>query len=225
MRNSTVVARPHRYAHRASAILERRRFQMRSEPGVVSAFSLDARIPTPPGAVIADERASQGERRQPRYMHVPNCVGRTWTGKVGQYGPRKSAAGHVEQVVSPRRSYGRNGNMGTIQGLRTATTIFIGRWTPMILFSLMRRPYRHGQLRRRLGGVSQRMLTRTLRDLESAGLIARRVTGSRAVAVEYSLTQLGMTIIVPLEGMCHWARRHGRHVRADVPLSETHETQ
>src|ERR1041384_1047957 len=88
--------------------------------------------------------------------------------------------------------------------------IFIGRWTPKILFSLERKPYRHGQLRRHLGSISQRMLTRTLRNLESTGLIARRILKSNTVAVEYSLTRLGATIIVPLGGMCRWARRHGR---------------
>ena len=71
-----------------------------------------------------------------------------------------------------------------------ASSIFIGRWTPRILFSLGDKPYRHGQLRRQLGGLSQRMLTRTLRNLESADLIARRVTQSEAITVEYSLTHL-----------------------------------
>lgn len=92
--------------------------------------------------------------------------------------------------------------MSTTQESRTASSIFIGRWTPKVLFSLRDRPYRHGQLRRQLGSVSQRMLTRTLRNLESAGLIARRVTLSKAIAVEYSLTKLGRTIIAPLGGMC-----------------------
>jgi DNA-binding HxlR family transcriptional regulator len=101
-----------------------------------------------------------------------------------------------------------------------ASSIFIGRWTPKILFSLKERPYRHGQLRRQLGSISQRMLTRTLRNLESAGLIARRVTQSKAVAVEYSLTQLGRTIIAPLGGMCRWAKRYRKDVSADVRLRE-----
>ena len=101
-----------------------------------------------------------------------------------------------------------------------ASSIFIGRWTPKILFSLRDRPYRHGQLRRQLGSVSQRMLTRTLRNLESAGLIARRVTQSKAIAVEYSLTQLGRTIIAPLRGMCRWAKRYRKDVSADVRLRE-----
>jgi DNA-binding HxlR family transcriptional regulator len=110
--------------------------------------------------------------------------------------------------------------MHTMQASKMVTSIFIGRWTPKVLFFLKERPYRHGQLRRELGNISQRMLTRTLRHLESAGLIARSVTQSKAIAVEYSLTQLGRTIIAPLAGMCRWARRYGRKVSAEVHFRE-----
>src|SRR5882762_4844026 len=110
--------------------------------------------------------------------------------------------------------------MNTTQESKAASSIFIGRWTPKVLFSLEERPYRHGQLRRHLGSVSQRMLTRTLRNLESTGLIARRVTRSKTVAVEYSLTQQGRSLIAPLKGMCRWSRRHGRQVSAEVRLKE-----
>ncbi len=95
--------------------------------------------------------------------------------------------------------------------------IFIGRWTPKILFSLKERPYRHAELHRNVGNISQRMLTRTLRNLESTGLITRRATRSRARAFEYSLTKLGRTIIAPLRGMCRWAKRYHKDVSADVP--------
>jgi len=115
--------------------------------------------------------------------------------------------------------------MKVTQGSKMARPIFIGRWTPKILFSLHERPYRHGQLRRRLGSVSQRMLTRTLRNLESTGLIVRRVTGTKAIAVEYSLTQPGRTIISPLKGMCRWARRHRTRVRAEVQSSDAQGAQ
>lgn len=81
--------------------------------------------------------------------------------------------------------------MKTMPGPKVSPPIFIGKWTPQILFSLKGRPRRHGELRRHLGRVSQRMLTRTLRNLESTGPVARRVTASKAIAVEYSLTQLG----------------------------------
>jgi DNA-binding HxlR family transcriptional regulator len=94
--------------------------------------------------------------------------------------------------------------------------IYIGRWTPKILFALKQRPRRHGQLRRQIGGVSQRMLTRTLRNLEASGLIARRVRQSNVVAVEYTLTRLGRTLVAPLEDICRWARRHLRDVTGEV---------
>jgi DNA-binding HxlR family transcriptional regulator len=110
--------------------------------------------------------------------------------------------------------------MKTVQGSKMMTPIFIGRWTPKVLFSLLERPYRHGELRRRLQGVSQRMLTRTLRSLESSGLIARSATISKRLAVEYSLTQPGQTIIAPLRGMCRWALRHRTKISADVHLKE-----
>lgn len=115
--------------------------------------------------------------------------------------------------------------MNTIPEPKTPSSIFIGRWTPKILFSLRDRPYRHGQLRRALGSVSQRMLTRTLRNLESAGLIARRVTPSKAISVEYSLTELGRTIIAPLGGMCRWARQYRKDVSAEVRLREPFHAQ
>ena len=113
--------------------------------------------------------------------------------------------------------------MKPTQGSNSSPPIFIGRWTPRILFSLKEKPHRHGELRRHLGSVSQRMLTRSLRNLESTGLIARRVTSSKTIAVEYSLTRLGRTIIAPLGGMCRWAKRYRREVTADVHLPQAHE--
>src|SRR6516225_3680931 len=101
------------------------------------------------------------------------------------------------------------------------STIFIGKWTVKIFASLMEGPHRHGQLRRRLGSVSQRMLTKNLRNLESAGLIARRVTKSKSIAVEYSLTKLGKTFMGALIRICGWANRHHKELYAVVRLLET----
>jgi DNA-binding HxlR family transcriptional regulator len=64
------------------------------------------------------------------------------------------------------------------------------------------------------------MLSKTLRNLESAGIIDRSVTQSKTIAVEYSLTQLARTIIAPLKGMCRWAKRNRRKVSAEVRLRE-----
>lgn len=89
-----------------------------------------------------------------------------------------------------------------VQRSETVPPIIIGRWTPKVLFSLKERPHRYEQLRRHLGSVSQRMLTRTLRNLESTGLIARQVTRSNNIAVEYSLTQLGRTFDYLMAAIC-----------------------
>jgi len=102
----------------------------------------------------------------------------------------------------------------------TVSAIFIGKWTVKIVSLLRERPHRHGELRRRLGNVSQRMLTKTLRNLESSGLIVRRVAQSKPLAVEYSLTQLGRSFLAPLGSMCRWADRHGKELSAVVHLAE-----
>src|SRR5258708_4917728 len=146
-----------------------------------------------------------------------------WQG--GTVPSAKKSERQIQKVISPRIFRRRHYFMKTMQESKMAPPIFIGRWTPKVLFSLKERPYRHGQLRRHIGSVSQRMLTRTLRNLEATGLIARRVTRSKAIAVEYSLTQLGRTLIAPLAGMCRWAKRHRRHVSADVRLPQTHQTR
>jgi DNA-binding HxlR family transcriptional regulator len=97
--------------------------------------------------------------------------------------------------------------------------LFIGKWTVLIINALKDGPLRNGRLRRRLGNVSQRMLTRTLRNLESNGLIARHVTRSKSMSVEYSLTRLGRTFIRPLGSICGWAARHNKELNAVIRLS------
>ena len=80
--------------------------------------------------------------------------------------------------------------MNATQGSRTASSIFIGRWIPKV-FVLAKRQALSRQLRRQLGSVWQRILTRSLRNLESAGLIARRVTLSKAIYCRVFVDQTG----------------------------------
>lgn len=103
---------------------------------------------------------------------------------------------------------------------KAALTIFVGKWTPKVLSMLREKSRRHGELRRRLRNISQRMLTRTLRNLESAGLIARHTTNSKPFAVQYSLTRLGKTFVGPLTTMCRWAKQHQKGLSAVVRLLE-----
>jgi DNA-binding HxlR family transcriptional regulator len=110
-------------------------------------------------------------------------------------------------------------NEGLSRGSDIVPTLFIGKWTAKILYTLKERPHRHGKLRRRLGNISQRMLTRTLRNLESTGLIARQVTRSKSLAVEYSLTRLGRRFIIPLGNICRWADHFNMEVNAIILLT------
>jgi len=124
---------------------------------------------------------------------------------------------HVKLPMSHHPSVPQGPKLaGTLRRLYLLYPIFSGKWTVGILSCLQKRAYRNGELLRQLEGVSQRILTRTLRKLESAGLVARRVTGSRSVAVEYSLTPLGKTFMAPLTGICRWADRYHKRLAAKM---------
>ena len=82
------------------------------------------------------------------------------------------------------------------------------KWTVLIVNLLVKRPYRFGELRRAIGGISQEMLTQTLRNLARDGLVGRRVFPSVPVTVECSLTALGETLSGPLAVICSWAEDH-----------------
>ena len=80
-----------------------------------------------------------------------------------------------------------------------------GKWTVLIVVALEPRAKRFGELRREVGGISQKMLTQTLRSLERDGLVLRRVKPSSPVTVEYELTQLGRSLVPVLVGLTDWA--------------------
>src|SRR3712207_2981305 len=80
-----------------------------------------------------------------------------------------------------------------------------GKWTVLIVVALEPRAKRFGELRREVGGISQKMLTQTLRSLERDGLVLRRVKPSSPVTVEYELTQLGRSLVPVLVGLTEWA--------------------
>ncbi len=77
----------------------------------------------------------------------------------------------------------------------------------MVLWALRPGPTRHGELRARIGGISAKVLTETLRRLEYNGLLAHR-------AGHYELTPLGRGLLAPLELLGQWAHDHGDEVMA-----------
>lgn len=82
------------------------------------------------------------------------------------------------------------------------------KWSMLLVILLGRRPYRYNELHRAIEGISQRMLTRTLRSLEADGLVRREVFPTVPPSVEYSLTPLGRSLLEPLSALADWAVRH-----------------
>lgn len=79
------------------------------------------------------------------------------------------------------------------------------KWTSMVLYILHHGPLRTGQLQRSMPGVSKKMLTQTLRELEGDGLVHREVFQVVPPMVEYSLTALGERFVQPLLALYEWA--------------------
>ncbi|GAB2507642.1 winged helix-turn-helix transcriptional regulator [Paramicrobacterium agarici] len=82
------------------------------------------------------------------------------------------------------------------------------RWTVLIIGILGRGDARFSELRRHVGGISQKMLTQTLRGLERDGLVRRTVFPEVPVRVEYALTDSGRSLLEPLYALQDWSIRH-----------------
>lgn len=91
---------------------------------------------------------------------------------------------------------------------RKALTRIADKWTILVIASLAEKPYHFGELKRKIECISQKMLTQTLRKLESDGFIMRKVYTGNVVRVEYSLTSLGESLVEPLSSLQKWAVAH-----------------
>ena len=82
------------------------------------------------------------------------------------------------------------------------------KWAVLILGLLAQGPHRFNALRREIEGVSQKVLSQTLKRLERDGLIARQAFPTVPVTVEYSITPLGRTLAETVAALAHWAETH-----------------
>jgi DNA-binding HxlR family transcriptional regulator len=82
------------------------------------------------------------------------------------------------------------------------------KWSVLIIIMLAERPRRFSELKRAIGGISQRMLTLSLRGLERDGLVKRTVFPVVPPRVEYELTPLGQSLRAPVSALGEWARSH-----------------
>ena len=89
------------------------------------------------------------------------------------------------------------------------------KWSMIVLFALVDGSERFNALKKRIVGVSQRMLTQTLRDLERDGYVSRTVYPEVPVKVEYELTKMGKDLVKPLYQLVSWAQsNHGEIKRS-----------
>lgn len=100
------------------------------------------------------------------------------------------------------------------------------KWSILVVALLRDGPVRFNELRRSVEGISQRMLTLTLRSLERDGLVARTVTPTTPPRVDYRLTRSGRTLLNPIMALADWAEKNrasirGARARFDDALAET----
>ena len=84
-----------------------------------------------------------------------------------------------------------------------------GRWKIPIIFHLLDGRKRFTELSRALNGVTQKMLTQQLREMERNGLVERKVFAQVPPKVEYTLTNLGVSLRPVVDAMCRWGDEHG----------------
>lgn len=90
--------------------------------------------------------------------------------------------------------------------VETTIGVIGGRWKPMIIYLLFDGPLRFSALHRKVPGITQKMLTQQLKDLEAHGIVHRELYPAVPPKVEYSVTELGKTLKPIMQAMCKWAQ-------------------
>lgn len=96
---------------------------------------------------------------------------------------------------------------------RQALDLIADKWTVMIIYVLGGAVKRYSEIHREVGGISQKVLTATLRKLERSGIVHRKIHPIVPPKVEYSLTPMGKSLIDILTGLSDWAEKHLGKVR------------
>ncbi|MFI6300052.1 winged helix-turn-helix transcriptional regulator [Nonomuraea sp. NPDC050790] len=97
---------------------------------------------------------------------------------------------------------------------RLAVEILSDKWAVVTVYALGNGPRRHGELKALIGGISNKMLTQTLRRLQHHGLVRREAFAEVPPRVEYELTELGRSALEPVSVLSRWAERNGDAVLA-----------
>ena len=95
---------------------------------------------------------------------------------------------------------------------RLSLELLSGTWTGVVVWQLRNGPLRPGELQDRIGGISHKVLTSTLRRLEHNGLVMRHRYAEAPPRVEYELTGPGQGLLGPLTALSHWTERYADEV-------------
>jgi DNA-binding HxlR family transcriptional regulator len=99
--------------------------------------------------------------------------------------------------------------------LRGLLTTIGDKWSLAVISVLVAGPVRFTEIQRRVDGISHRLLTKTLRELQRDGLVSRTAHAEIPPRVEYALTPLGQALLEPIEALVQWVEQHGRAVLAN----------
>lgn len=97
---------------------------------------------------------------------------------------------------------------------RSALTLLADKWSLLIIHALSERGYRTAELRRRIGGVSEKMLIQTLRRLEAHGLVSRKDHGETPPRVDYALTPMGVSLSPVIRSLDSWVEANAFAIAA-----------
>ena len=120
------------------------------------------------------------------------------------------------------------GHMHVTEDCRAVSEVLqrIGdKWSILVVGRLGAGPMRFSELRKVIGGISQKMLTQTLRTLERDGLVYRTIYAEVPPRVEYKLTPLGQTLCAPIAAIRDWAEANINEVSAAQALYDQRNTQ
>jgi DNA-binding HxlR family transcriptional regulator len=108
----------------------------------------------------------------------------------------------VTTLAHPGNVYSKNCSA------RDALELISGKWVMLIVPALAQRPMRNGELLRQIEGISQKVLTQTLKKLERNGLLERREISDRPIHVEYRLNPVALSLVDTLTALDRWAEYH-----------------